>query len=180
MNADQWSLGFSPNGRTLAATGTRAVVKLWDVTSHKEIPGITIEDTILHLSFSADSSLLAIGVQDGTTRLWTLADRQQIAIIPNYPYQTFSPDGRILVLKLWDVAKRADAGDLANDPSRQLSDTTFSPNGNLLASLDYPQQVLVWDTGNWVQPAPFPSVQTPTSARHSVPTAASLPRAAAQ
>jgi WD40 repeat protein len=63
---------FSPDGKTLATTGSRHTIKLWDVRTRRELS--TLEGhkaQVLAICFSADGKTLATGSVDHTIRLGT-------------------------------------------------------------------------------------------------------------
>ncbi|SNR25671.1 WD40 repeat domain-containing serine/threonine protein kinase [Actinomadura mexicana] len=63
---------FSPDGRVLVAGGSEGIVRLWDVTRHRQLgPELTGHGgAVLSVSFSPDGRTLATGGEDGTVRLW--------------------------------------------------------------------------------------------------------------
>jgi WD40 repeat protein len=116
---------FSPNGRTLASAGFDDFVKLWDVHDRREL--MTLRSHFNHLT--------------------TLA---------------FSPDGRRLAvtgsspgtaIKLWDPATQRELITLQIDTraDRPSFLTTFSPDGNTLASAPPYGPVHLWRAPSWAE-----------------------------
>jgi WD40 repeat protein len=71
------ALAFSPDGDQLVvATGPEGVVKLWNVRGGREIDGVSACIGIVRvLVFSPDGGTLAVGGNNGTITLWSLAHR---------------------------------------------------------------------------------------------------------
>ena len=68
---------FSPQGTTLALGGQDGTVRLWDVTSGRELQRLEgHRDSVLAVSFSPQGTTLASGGQDGTVRLYILQTAQ--------------------------------------------------------------------------------------------------------
>jgi tRNA A-37 threonylcarbamoyl transferase component Bud32 len=116
------AVAFTPDGQTLVSAGSGGKdVKLWDVSSEKQVGELGGYDTIvLSLALSPDGRLLATGSRDGTLKLWDLASQTALATL--LPHQAgilsvaFSPDGQTLatagedrLVKLWDVRRLTDA-----------------------------------------------------------------------
>ena len=103
MNRYVESLGFSDDGRLLAAGSDLGTLQLWDVARRSriwsvEIPGLDVSNP----AFSPDGSLIAVGVY-GTGTVW-LIDAGSGAIIDHAKISdlgcgavAFSPDGRFLI-----------------------------------------------------------------------------------
>jgi WD40 repeat protein len=69
-----WSLTFSPDGKTLASGDDMGTIKLWDVTSAKELASFMGHaGKVLCLAISADGKVLASGGQDKKIKLWDTA-----------------------------------------------------------------------------------------------------------
>jgi len=69
--ANPWGLTFSPDGGLLAVGLADGTIRLWDVTSGKEVSVLRGHtDFVSGLAFSYDGRILASGSLDGTVRLW--------------------------------------------------------------------------------------------------------------
>lgn len=64
------ALTFSPDGARLASGGSEGEVKLWDLTSRREIATRQHRGSVDALAFSANGRLLASGGGDGEIRVW--------------------------------------------------------------------------------------------------------------
>jgi hypothetical protein len=67
-------LVFSPNGRTVATSDTNNTVRLWDVATGQELPGLEGHcGLVTSLSFSADGKRLISGSEDTSVLIWDLS-----------------------------------------------------------------------------------------------------------
>ncbi len=151
-------LAFSPDGRTLASGGAGGAVKLWDVTTGRNLavrPGHTA--LVSAVAFSRDGRTLASGSWDGTVRVWDVAD-------VNHPATrhtlfghaalvwsvAFSPEGTTLAsagadgtVKLWDPATGRERCTLVGH-DHPVAAVAFSPDGQVLASRDWGGTIRLW------------------------------------
>src|ERR1700680_396120 len=110
------SLAFTPNGNTLASGSADNTVKLWDVTSRREIRTIGPGLPAMSMAFSPDGRTLAVGLFDQKIKLLDAASGGELHTLTGHggpiPSIAFSPDGRVFASarddragKLWDGAR---------------------------------------------------------------------------
>ncbi|MEJ6483261.1 ribosome assembly protein 4, partial [Nostoc punctiforme UO1] len=96
-----YSIGFSPDGKTLASGSGDNTIKLWDVSTGKAIKTLTgHSNTVYSVGFSPDGKTLASGSGDNTIKLWDVSTGKAIKTLTghsNTVYSVgFSPDGKTL------------------------------------------------------------------------------------
>jgi WD40 repeat protein len=72
------SLAFAPDGKTLASGDETSAIKLWDITTGRELATLKGRASVMSLAFALDSRTLASGEPDGTVRLWFAATDEQV------------------------------------------------------------------------------------------------------
>lgn len=114
-------------------------------------------DRVRALAFTADGRLLATASMDSTVRVWRVADRALVRVLPHHligvTSLALSPDGRLLAsgdasgrVAVWDL--EADREKLLLGPplhTNEVLDLAFLPDGSHLVSSDNTGRWRVWD-----------------------------------
>ncbi len=149
-NTDQaiWHMTHSPDGRLLAAAGSRSRVQIFDVDSDYRLVRTleTNQQEINSFAFSSDSRILATAGDDGRVGLWNVEMGENIRwleVIPGNPVYgvTFLGDDKQLVAcgrstdpSIWDVATGARVKSWAPPHTGRIESLAVSPDGQLLAT----------------------------------------------
>jgi len=141
---------FSPDGRTLATTGTDGELRFWDPKTGMAAPGPNVRRVSIvppAAAYSPDGQFMAVGHGDGTVELWDVAANQErfhlakvhkgmVLVI------AFAPDGLTFAssssedscVRIWDVATGKERRVLPfTSDSVSLGHLAFSPDGDYLA-----------------------------------------------
>ncbi len=161
------SLAFSPDGKLLASGGDGSTqVVLWNVASgdiNAKVASQGYQDRATSaVTFSADGSLLAYGIQ-GSIFVWDTRSRQiyRTLKIPGYidvrrgigtDPLAMSKDGTTLAavgadpntIQLWDIS-RGSSRMILKGHSGLVTGIAFNPAGNLLATSSLDGSVRLWD-----------------------------------
>ncbi len=109
------ALGFSPDGRAMAA-GFNGAVQVWDVPGRKLIRTLEgFERVVSRVAFSPKGDLVAAGTNDGQVWVWSVSTGRRLQVIETgtriVRSLAFSPDGKLLVTAtnkaaaaVWEVA----------------------------------------------------------------------------
>lgn len=112
------SLALSADGKLLASASLGRDVKLWDLSSRKEVKTfLGHTDYVWDIAFSPAGTMLASASKDDTIILWNVRTGEQLAILRGHTFRVgciaWSPDGETLVsggedktIRYWDVARR--------------------------------------------------------------------------
>jgi WD40 repeat protein len=150
-------LAFSPDGKSLAAGGTKHLL-LWNVTNQQKLSQPLIKrGGVGDLAFSPDGrSLVTLG--GGGVRLWDITGgklRVQSTAEKDeeFPIKglAFSPEGEVLAagesegdLYVWELTSEITPTPLKGSRSF-LWEVVFSPNSRILASRHEDGKVILWD-----------------------------------
>jgi WD40 repeat protein len=153
--ADVSSLAFSRDGQVLVAGTGDGTVRLWNVSTRKQIAVLTAgTETVRTVIFAPNGSTFATADEDGTIKLWDARTYRQLG----RPIEThdraledvaFSPNGQMLAagglegpVSMWSVATHEELG--APIATSNVGSVAFSPNGQILATGDYERFVRLW------------------------------------
>jgi WD40 repeat protein len=121
------SVGFSPDGRTLAGADEDGSITLWNAATGAQRGLLRDEVRVLRaLAFSPDSRILASAGETGPIRLWDVLTAQELHSLPDYSGHVhslaFAPDGSSLAYSSHDGAVRICRTDLALSHTRRGAD----------------------------------------------------------
>jgi hypothetical protein len=182
-------VAFSPDGKSLAATGKDRAIHVWDLATGKELlrcgeqsGGAT---PILSLAFSPNGEILVTTNEYGGMRasgkidLWEVATGKQIRTfgsgkMVSYQSLAFSPDGKLLVtgsgwggrdsgVRLWDVSTGLESGPPVRQVVSALS-VTFSPDNRYLISTEREGTARLWELATRQEVRHFSGPDGPVSA----------------
>jgi len=150
------TLSYAPDSQSLAAAGGDSIIRLWDVSTGKEIRSYSKhENEVTSLSFSPDGKKLASAGKENVVRVWEVAtgkelrkiseDFPNVGILGHATCVTFSPDGKTLAIMgaddwvgLWEVETGKRVRLLAEPRLRSdyisewTSSLAFTPDGKKL------------------------------------------------
>jgi WD40 repeat protein len=111
------SLAFSPEGKLLATASHDNLIKLWDVTTGREVRALAGHiKSVKAVAFSADGRQLVSDGYDDTVRVWDVSTGRELSHYQSKGFShfeavAFTPDGRAVAvgwqpdgLKLLDVS----------------------------------------------------------------------------
>jgi WD40 repeat protein/DNA-binding XRE family transcriptional regulator len=115
-----YKVDYSPDGKQIASAGGDGTARIWDAETGALLLTLAHPAEVGRVLFSPDGTQLATGAADGLVRLWDVESGQELLTIPAAK-KTKAPDPRIVFI-------------------------AFSPEGNLLATVDTSQGKLkFWD-----------------------------------
>jgi WD40 repeat protein/serine/threonine protein kinase len=128
---------WSPDGRRLVSAGYDGRIKLWDVSSGRELDGFAGHNARIHtLAYSPNGKLIATGSDDHTARVWDAETGKELLVLRHSGpvwHVTFSPNSRQVVSTaggavIWDAITGARVRELG-----LASRVAFSPDSTRVA-----------------------------------------------
>jgi hypothetical protein len=158
------AIAYSPNKKVVATAGYDRLIKLWDISTGKEL--LTLKDhsdAIYGLAFSPDGSLLASGAADRAVKVWDVATGKRLLTLAestDWVYAVaWSPDGRHLAaagvdksIRIWDVTPQA--GKIVRSAfghERPVTKLIYSPDGTTIFSVGEDRVVKSWDASTMLE-----------------------------
>ena len=158
-----WSLAITQDGQTIISGGQDATIRLWDISSGKEIHKFVGHDGPVYglVLMPNDNRLVSIADKDLAVKIWDIEDKYlKTSLAPNSAHVNavaVSPDSRFIVTggddgiaRFWDV----DRGILLRylEHSQAIYSITISPDGRHMLcgskkapATDKPGVIWVWD-----------------------------------
>jgi WD40 repeat protein len=162
-------LAFSPDGRLLATAGYDRLIKLWDVTSGKEVRTLKDHsDAVYGVAFGPDGRLLTSAAADRAVKVWDVATGKRLYTLgeaTDWLYAVaWSPDGRHLAaggvdksIRVWEVSP--EHGHMIHSVFAHEGAVTrlaYSSDGKTLYSLGEDRVIKSWNAGQMVERSVYP------------------------
>ncbi|MGD9229948.1 MAG: caspase family protein [Desulfobacterales bacterium] len=153
---DVTSVAFSPDGTMVVSGSQDNTVKVWDVTSGREI--VTLKghkNMVWSVDFSPDGNFVISGSRDGFLILWDILSGKKIRTMGGNKGQIltvkFHKSGKYALsgsnaaeLKLWDL-KSGRAVRIFKGHTKHIKSLDFSPDGKYIVSGGSDKSVRVWN-----------------------------------
>lgn len=164
-----WDVAFNPDGTQLASVGYGDNVSRWRVEAAGDDRARLAparpnrlrgqSGAVQAAAFSPDSRLLATGDRGGTIRLWSAATGRPVgeplATGGSIDDLAFDPRSAILAssdsgaIRLWDIENGRELGSPLR--ANEVTALAFRADGEMLASTDTGEAVVVWDPVLWTR-----------------------------
>jgi WD40 repeat protein len=149
------ALAFSPDHQLLASAGGDRHLRLWEVTTGKELAAWKAGLAHTLLVFSPDGGTLATENQDGMIALRDVVTGKEVRQLQGHADAihalVFAPDGRVLAsggddsfVRVWELTSGQEVRRFQGH-SGPVTAVAFAPDGRTLASGSTDTSVLVWD-----------------------------------
>lgn len=144
---------FSPNARFVAAASDELLV--WDTATRKQVACLEVPSWITAIAFHPTKNLIAVGHDDGVTRLWDPNRDEPVAEFFEHDMPisatAFSSDGKFLAsagedrrISIWDATSGQLIRTLRGHTDR-IPNLAWHPNGKTLVSVGWDATARVWD-----------------------------------
>jgi WD40 repeat protein len=177
------ALGFSPDGKILAAGDAKGNLRLWSCNAKTPSPRATLVGVhtgpLWALAYAPDGKRLASAGADGIIKLWDLGAAKPTLKATVHAHDkvirqlAFAPDGALLAsagssdkkAKLWTITGNDVREKAVLTCDGPVASVSFAPDGNALATASFDGKVRIWNIGGGTPEAeltmemPFKSVR---------------------
>ena len=165
MDAQTWSahsglintLAFSPDGKQLVTAGNDYKVLVWNVSNPSSPISINMDIPvgIQSAAFNSNGTRLAIGLQNGTVKVWDLTAGEEITVLRGHSDSirsvAFSSDDQLLATasldgtaRIWDT-KNSSEKFILEGHTNTVTSVAFDPDGNRLATASRDGTAKLWN-----------------------------------
>jgi WD40 repeat protein len=152
---DVTSVAFSPDGKYALSGSEDQTLKLWDISSGKEIRNFTGHSrSVYSVAFSPDGKYALSGSWDGTLKLWNISSGKEIRSFTEdsdfVNSVAFSPDGKYALsgsgdnTKLWEISSGKEIRRFTGH-SDSVQSVAFSPDGKYALSGSGDNTLKLWE-----------------------------------
>ena len=155
------SVVFSPDGQLALSGSVDQTLKLWDVSSGREIRTFKgHRRAVSSVAFSPDAQLALSGSYDRTLKLWDVSSGREIRAFEGHTNfvesVAFSPDGRWALsgggdkcgeMELWDVSSGREIRTFKGH-TESVESVAFSPDGQWALSGSEDDTLKLWDVSS--------------------------------
>ncbi|MBX7105224.1 MAG: protein kinase [Gemmataceae bacterium] len=149
------ALAFSPDGRHLAVGGFDQTVRIWDLSTRRQIAVLPVTSKVSSIAFRPDGKQLAVSDYYIEIHLFNTADFQLERRLQGHTggvdFVTYSPDGHRLAaggedttVRIWDTTSGQELLTLRGHTD-VVKSVTFSPDGQVLFSGSWDRTIRIWD-----------------------------------
>jgi WD40 repeat protein len=151
------SVGFSPDGRFVAAGFLYEGIKIWEVDSAQKVRSLRGHSSSVNaVAFSPNNDWLASASRDRTVRLWDVEAGRELRVIRGHEGEVrsvaYSPDGQWLAsastdqtVRIWRVVTGREVQTFYGHYD-SVTSVAFSSDGDLVASGSLDTTVKLWET----------------------------------
>jgi WD40 repeat protein len=138
------SVCFSPDGRYMLSGSKDAILRLWEVSSGRELKSFRHPEGVSAACFSKKGNYLLSGCWDGIIRLWEIESGKEARVFQGHNGPVYSvdisPDNSIVLsgsedktIRLWDIETGGEIKILKGHLDK-VSTVCFSPDGQYVIS----------------------------------------------
>ncbi len=173
------SAAFSHDGKWLITGSQDQSLKFWNPVTKRLVYTFDLGTPVNSVVVSPDSRRVAVGLDDGSIRLWSIGDRREAARLAGHEDTVtgldFSPDGRSLVsgcvdgtVRIWDVAARRQVRSL-NAHRAAVTSVVFSPDGLHILTGGEDGTAKLWEAGSLAKITLHDEIEKPVTAANFSP-----------
>lgn len=156
------SVAFSPDGRYIASGSADKTVKLWEVSTSREIRTLLGHTSgVSSVVFSPDGRYIVSGSWDKTIKLWDVVTGRELRTLVGHSQAVtsvaFSPDEKYIVsgsgdktIRFWDASTGREIRTLA-DHTKEVTTVAFSTDGKYIASGSGDKTIKLWDVATGIE-----------------------------